>query len=160
MRVSSTPRPFGSIVSVSGILDHPLSRADTVSRSRGMNRPSCASMSAQRGRGECRVPNAPAASRGKMKTTRVSHHRSTRIARHSRTRWFNGLPRALPGDQALLTPSPADYRRLDADLEASGPHAFAVRDRRIRQSAVSRPPHPAPNVRDDRETPLLSGTGC
>ena len=38
------------------------------------------------------------------------------------------LLRALPGDQALLTPSPADIvRQLDADLEASEPHDFLVR---------------------------------
>jgi hypothetical protein len=57
---------------------------------------------------------------------------------------FNKLLRALPGDQGLLTPSPADkFRRLDANLEASGPHDFTVRVWRIRQSAISRPPHPA-----------------
>jgi hypothetical protein len=27
-------------------------------------------------------------------------------------------------------------------------------------SASPRPPHPAPNVRDDRDTPLVFGTGC
>src|SRR5713226_7773632 len=47
-----------------------------------------------------------------------SHHRSTGITRHSRTQWFYGLLRALPGDQALLSPSPA---LLLADLTpASG----------------------------------------
>jgi hypothetical protein len=44
--------------------------------------------------------------------------------------------------------------KLDASVEASGPHDFAVRYRAIRQRHTQRPPHPAPNVRDDRETPL------
>ena len=38
-----------------------------------------------------------------------------------------------------------------------GPHDFAVRERRIRLVRHPRPPHPAPNVRDDREAPLVSG---
>src|SRR4051794_32486354 len=53
--------------------------------------------------------------------------------------------------------------KLDASVGASGPHDFAVR-RSHRSSArvqlhvapdTSRPPHPAPYVRDDREPPLL-----
>ena len=44
--------------------------------------------------------------------------------------------------------------RLDASVEASEPHHFAVREKRASSSALSRPPHPEPNVRDDRETPL------
>src|SRR6478672_11851616 len=34
------------------------------------------------------------------------------------------------------------------------PHDFAVRLKRYSSKALQRPPHPAPNVRDDRETPL------
>src|SRR6266481_1454110 len=48
---------------------------------------------------------------------------------------FNGFLRALPGDRALLPPSPADMsclspvgptriRELDASVGASGPHDF------------------------------------
>jgi len=42
---------------------------------------------------------------------------------------FNGLFRALPGDRALLPPSPPRIipRKLDASVGASGPHVFAVR---------------------------------
>jgi hypothetical protein len=40
-----------------------------------------------------------------------------------------------------------------------GPHDFAVRDDITRQLISSRLPHPAPNVRDDRETPLFVGGG-
>jgi hypothetical protein len=75
--------------------------------SRGAMRPSCAGiLRPQRGRGECRVPVAPAAARGVVVSTRVSHHGRTGITRHSRTRWFYGLFRALPGDRAFLSPSP------------------------------------------------------
>src|SRR2546421_104795 len=42
-----------------------------------------------------------------------SHHRSTGKTRHSRTQWFYGLLRALPGDQALLSPSSANMVRQD-----------------------------------------------
>jgi hypothetical protein len=39
------------------------------------------------------------------------------------------LYRALPGDRAFLSPSPVKvaFHRLDAGVEASGPHDFAVR---------------------------------
>jgi hypothetical protein len=52
-----------------------------------------------------------------------------------------------------------DHRldKLDISVGISGPHDFAVRDRRIRLARRPRPPHPAPNVRDDRETPLVRG---
>jgi hypothetical protein len=66
------------------------------------------------------------------------------------------LIRALPGDRALLPPSFAGQSRdLDASVGASGPHAFAVRFSAARLATLLRPPHPASNVRDDREAPLL-----
>jgi hypothetical protein len=46
--------------------------------------------------------------------------------------------------------------RLDISVGISGPHDLAVRAGAARQHAATRPPHPAPNVRDDRDTPLLS----
>src|SRR6478672_4511188 len=70
-----------------------------------------------RGRRECRTLDASAAARG-VKNTRVSHHGHTEIIRHSPRNGFNGFLRALPGDRALLPPSPA---LLLADLTpASG----------------------------------------
>src|SRR6266404_4936095 len=62
---------------------------------------------------------------------------------------FNGFLRALPGDRAVLPPSPADMfclspvgptrlRKLDASVEASGPHDFAVRCNISRPLAVDR----------------------
>src|SRR6478672_3861655 len=73
--------------------------------------------------------------------------------------WFYGLLRALPGDQACLTPSPA---LLSADLTpASGrqndttwpyaPTAFVTR-----ANSVHRIP---PRVRNVRNAPLGDGTG-
>jgi hypothetical protein len=46
--------------------------------------------------------------------------------------------------------------RLDISVGISGPHDFAVRSGALVSTPPSRPPHPAPNVRDDRDTPLLS----
>ena len=60
-------------------------------------------------------------------------------------RRFDGLFRALPGDRALLPPSPAgcSSRRLDASVGASGPHGFAVRFNALRLArlGVHRVPH-------------------
>jgi hypothetical protein len=47
--------------------------------------------------------------------------------------------------------------RVDASIEASRRHDFSVRIRAARLAAPTRPSHPSPNVRDDRETPLLIG---
>src|SRR5258708_350889 len=118
--------------------------------------------SINRGRRESRVANAPAASRAKLnKAHERSHHRFTGVDPAFPAQWFYGLLRALPGDQACLTPSPA---LLLADLTpASGrqndttwPYASASFVRlAIARLTLPRPPHPAPNVRDDREAPLL-----
>ena len=67
-------------------------------------------LSPNRGRRECRVPAAPAASRANDETKHTSivttgPPRSPGIpARNG----FNGFLRALPGDRALLPPSPAN----------------------------------------------------
>jgi hypothetical protein len=106
------------------------------------------------------------------------------FTRHPLRNGFNGFLRALLGDRACLPPSPPRSfasRELDASVGASGPHDFAVRTRlrqrlrrrltasppklwrrrkaRVRPSRALRPSHPVPNVRDDRETPLLMRTG-
>ena len=139
------------------------------------------------GRGECRVPVAPEASCAKVESTRVSHHGRTGITRHSRTRMvltasfvispviglschrrqrINACPRPV---------GPTCHHRLDAGVEASGPHDFTVRCNRRssarRSTAHGRPalrspraPNAAastasrPNVRDDGQRPS-SGTG-
>ena len=43
----------------------------------------------------------------RVENTRVSHHGHTGNTRHSPRNGFNGLLRALPGDRAFLSPSPA-----------------------------------------------------
>src|SRR5665647_1605792 len=97
-----------------------------------------------RGRRESRMPIAPAVVR--TKGARVDH-RFNRITPAFPARWCYGLLRTLPGDRALLPPSPCGLTihltpgwaecisaRLDASIGAPGPHDFAVRD------------HPAPKV--------------
>jgi len=69
----------------------------------------------------------------------------------SRSPWWPG---------SFATIASGFFRQLDASVGASGPHDFAVRLKRRSSRAHQRPPHPAPNVRDDREAPLLVRTGC
>ena len=85
---------------------------------------------------------------------RMVDHVFAEITRHPHAMVY-GLFRALPGDRAFLSPSFAKvaFRKLDAGVEASGPHVFAVRLKRIRQSAIRVHRNP-PRVRDDREPPL------
>src|ERR1035438_9595336 len=77
------------------------------------------------------------------------------------TRWFYGLYRALPGDRAFLPPSslrsllpknlaPASGRQD----HASSPSATTSLVVALSLLTLPRPPHPALNVRDDREAPL------
>ena len=76
--------------------------------------------------------------------------------------WFHGLLRALPGDQACLTPSPA---LLIADLtpasgrqnDTTSPYASAPFVRlAVARLTPPRPPHPAPRFVTTRDPPLLS----
>ena len=92
----------------------------------------------QEGSGECRVPVAPAASCAKVESTRVSHHEFTGTPGIPARDGVNGFLRALPGDRALLSPSPpriSASRELDASVGASGPHVFAVREQHRPSSA-------------------------
>jgi hypothetical protein len=70
----------------------------------------------ERGRRECRVPDAPAASYAKVKSTRVSHHRFAETIRHSLRDGFNGFLRALSGDRAFLSPSPVRCASIVTNL--------------------------------------------
>jgi hypothetical protein len=126
--------------------------ANTVSRSRRAFRASFAinlPPSPIRGRGERRAPLAPAAlcalCIGRKHT---SNNEYPGITRRSRTQWFYGLLRALPGDRALLPPSsnglrscprpvgPTDLRELDTSIGVSEPHDFTVRSNIVRQHAA------------------------
>src|ERR1700684_742055 len=116
----------------------------------------------QEGSGECRVADAPAAARGGEKTralvTTVAPESPGIPARDG----FNGFLRALPGDRALLPPSPSRSlasRELDASVGASGPHDFAVRKVTLSSAAQLTSIASLPNVRDDRETPLSYWAG-
>ena len=97
-----------------------------------------------------------------MENTRASSLQVCRDHPAFPAQWFYGLFRALPGDRAFLPPSQAQcasiVAHLNASVGASGPHGFAVRELMLSSKHQSRPPHPAPNVRDDREPPLFSGT--
>jgi hypothetical protein len=68
-----------------------------------------------------------------------------------------------PRGPAFLPPSSADHhRQLDLSTGRSGPHDFTVRIGSFVGMNESRcnptcPPHPALNVCDDRETPLMRG---
>jgi hypothetical protein len=88
---------------------------------------------------------APAAARVVVVNTRVSHHGHTGTP---------GIPRAMVLTVSfVLSPviglcchrrSASNPAKLDASVEASGPHDFAVRISAIRQRRYQRPPHPVP----------------
>src|SRR5919198_3294142 len=72
--------------------------------------------------------------------------------------WFYGLYALSPVTRLCCHRRRRDakhHRQLSASLGAPGPHDFAVRDPRHSSDDAPRPSHPAPNVRDDREAPLL-----
>jgi hypothetical protein len=74
---------------------------------------------------------------------------------------FNGFLRALPGDRAFLPPSLTDHHPISL-ISASGYQDHTTSPSatgRLRLVRRPRPSHPAPNVRDDRETPLFIGYG-
>jgi hypothetical protein len=81
-----------------------------------------------------------------VESTRVSHHGHTGDIRHSPRNGFNGFLRALLGDRAFLSPSPArlrsNRRRLDASVGASGPPAVRLKRVRLSRQSVHRIPHP------------------
>src|SRR5229473_3607621 len=85
--------------------------SDTTSRPRGALHPSLArNLPPERGRGECRMPNAPAVSCAMIVVERTRVTTSTPESPGIPARnGFNGFLRALPGDRALLPPSPGGY---------------------------------------------------
>jgi hypothetical protein len=112
---------------------------------RRAERPSCAYLvrPEMEGVGNAGCPLHPQPRARSVVSTRVSHHGRTGITRHSRTRWFYSLFRALPGDRAFLSPSPADNSAdFTPTIEASGPHDFAVHKPALRQQRRSHPSHP------------------
>jgi hypothetical protein len=114
----------------------------------------------KQGRGECRVPNAPAALCALWVVSMHTGIRSggTGNIRHSPRSGFNSLLRALPGDHRFVDPVIRATRWRLANLTpASGRQNHtaspsATRSARLTLRCVHRIP---PHVRDDRETPLL-----
>jgi hypothetical protein len=97
--------------------------------------PSCAGAFGPRkteGAGKAGRPLHPQPRVRKLKAHERSHHRFTGTTRPSLRNGFNGLFRALPGDRAFLSPSPA---RLSADLTP----ASRRQDHTILPSAGPRP---------------------
>jgi len=113
------------------------------------------------GRGECRVPSAPAASCAKVVVGMHTsiHSEVTGIIRHSRTQWFTAYSALSPVIGFLATVAGGKLRRLDASTEASGPHGFAVRETRRSSKAHPRPPHPAPTFVTIASAPLAEQDG-
>ena len=115
----------------------------------------------QRGRGECRVPSAPAASCAKW-VVQDAHEYSQRSHRKSpgipARNGFNGFLRDLPGDRLFCHRRLRILnRKLDASVEASGPHDFSVRQQNALVRSAARGHRIQPRVRDDRDTPLEWG---
>jgi hypothetical protein len=80
-----------------------------------------------------------------VESTRVSHHGHTGITRHSPRNGFTAYSAlSLVTGLSCHHRQRNRFRQLDISVGMSGPHDFAVRIRRIRQSAirVHRIPHP------------------
>jgi hypothetical protein len=135
---------------------------DTSLRSRGTKCPSCwkrAALEIIRGRRECRMRVAPEAACA-AKSTRVSNQGYTATA---------GIPCTMVLTVSFVLSSVTmlgchrhqwnRFHQLSACIGAPGPHDFAVRTNAARRAMIAlgdvRPSHPIPNVRDDREPPLL-----
>ena len=141
-------------------------RSNMTSRSRDIIRPSFTNSFAlkNRGRREDRVRAAPAVPCAKVANKNAHEHTgSAEAVRPSLRNGLRLIPCSPRRDHSLLvTVAPRKReipRNLTPAIGASGPHDFAVRFSHARQSQLSRPSLPAPNVRDDRETPLLVGAG-
>jgi len=84
------------------------------------------------------------------------HHRFTEHPAFP-ARWFYGLFRALPGDRACLPPSSPRSLLLENLTPASGrqDHTTSPSARNVIRLLTCRVHRIPPNVRDDRETPLM-----
>jgi hypothetical protein len=91
---------------------------------------------------------------------------SAETSRHSPRGWLERLLRVLPvapGFLATVACATRERRRKrDISIGMPGPRDLTVRIDDVRRhdkhaATSTRPPHPALNVRDDRETPLYRG---
>jgi hypothetical protein len=133
-------------------------------RSRGTICPGCENdlrLGKHKGAGKSRVPAAPAASRAKLSQAHERSHRGfTGVTRPSPAMVLTAYFVLSPVTGLFCHRHPADFSaKLDTSVGAPGPHDFTVRISIIRPAlaclTLPRPSHPAPNVRDDREAPLL-----
>ncbi len=100
--------------------------------------------------------------RGCVQKARGSHHRYGPNNRPPLRDGFTAYT-CSPQGPAILPLSAAGligFRDLDASIGAPGPHDFTVRmmpsvRARKHTATSSRPPHPAPDVRDDAYVPLV-----
>jgi hypothetical protein len=114
--------------------------------------------SINRGRRESRVPNAPAASRAKVK-------KHTSVVTTGSPNW-SGLPCAMVlTAYSVLSPVTGLFchrrlqvisRKLDTSVGVPGPHDLAVRAGVARLATPPASIASRPAFRDDREPPLLS----
>jgi hypothetical protein len=168
--VSSTPQTFARVTGVSEYWISRLAGDDNrrcgafifIKRAFAFSRRDapelCWNSPPNKGRGECRVPVAPAAACAVVVSTRVSHRRSPGSPGIPARDGVNGFLRALPGDRACLPPSPARSLLLANLTPASGRQDHtASPSARIALSSAAQPASIAsrPYVRDDRETPLV-----
>jgi hypothetical protein len=90
-----------------------------------------------------------------VESTRVSHHGHTGNTRHSPRNGFTAYIALSPVTGLACHRRLADNSaKLDASVGASGPHDFAVREKRHSSFDVAASTASLPYVRDDRETPL------
>ena len=130
------------------------------SHSRGEDRPSFAaamSLSNKEGAGKAGCPSHP------WSACRKKHAAEPQVRAEQPAfpaQWFYGLYVLSPVTRLFATVAADRPRRLSASLGAPGPYDFGVLSAifvrpRNNELTTSRPSHPAPNVRDDREAPLL-----
>jgi hypothetical protein len=138
------------------------SRRDVAPHSRGMFCPSLAGMDPQSiegaGKAGCSKRTRGLASE-KIKDTSVVTTGPPKQSGFPCAIGFNGFLRALSGDRAFLPPSLADCSANLMPASRHQDHATSPSAWRRSSGDAPRPSHPAPNVRDDRETPLLIGHG-
>jgi hypothetical protein len=153
---SSTPQLFVSIIDAPGYWIPGQAGDDVGMRIRDLAA-SCARVFAnsatlkrgrrrsQEGRREDRVRAAPAISRAKaVKKGAHEHTGSAEAVRPSLRNGFTAYNVISPviGFLATVAPEKLASQELDASVEASGPHDFAVRVTRCSSKAHPRPPHP------------------
>jgi hypothetical protein len=101
------------------------------------------------------VPAAPIASCAKVESTRVFATGTPEATRHSLHNGFTAYFALSLVTGLFCHHCPRDTsRELDASVGASGPHDFAVRNRRRSSAHAIASIASRTNVRDDRETPL------